>query len=242
MIFSEGMFLKKEICYDPDMGLKLDLYEAADNMSPVFVYFYGGGLERGKKEDSFELACDLAEDGIAVVVPDYHICPGQPYPEFVLTAAKAVATAKKYADKRPFFIGGHSSGAYVAMMLCFGGYLKDMDVRGYIFASGQTTTHAGILSQRGEDVKRIVVDKASPLYNVSGKYPPILITIGSQDSFPCRVEQNALLFAVIRASNRKADVEFKILEGETHGSYLERRNNEASVFTELSSGFIKRLI
>ncbi len=235
--------MKKEICYDPDIGLKLDLYEAADNSaSPVFVYFYGGGLERGKKEDSFELASDLAKAGIAVVVPDYHICPGQPYPDFVRTAAKAVAMAKEYAGKRPFFIGGHSSGAYVAMMLCFGGYVRDMDVRGYIFASGQTTTHAGILSQRGEDAKRIVVDGASPLYNVSGKYPPILISIGSQDSFPCRIEQNALLFAAIRSSNRKADVEFKILEGETHGSYLERRGDAVSIFTELSSGFIKRNI
>lgn len=232
--------MRKDICYDDSLELKLDIYEAEIKDAPVYVYFYGGALERGRKEDSKELSEDLSDIGITVIVPDYHICPGQPYPDFIETAQKAVAFAADFAGKRPLFVGGHSSGAYVAMMLCFGGYLSDFNVKGYIFASGQTTTHAGILSARGENAKRTVVDDASPLYNAVNKYPPILLTIGERDSFPCRVEQNALLLAVLKDASKKADAELKILVGETHGSYLERQNGEKSLYCALVSDFVRK--
>lgn len=232
--------MKKEIVYDENMGLKLDIYES-DKSSCVFVYFYGGGLERGSKEDSAAFACELSNCGISTVVPDYHMCPGQQYPDFIETAADAVRTAAKYAGKRKLFVGGHSSGAYVAMMLCFGGYLKDINISGWVFASGQTTTHNGILAQRGIDSKRIVVDDASPLYNITGKYAPILITVGEKDSFPCRVEQNVLLASVLKSVNKKAIAELHVLEGETHGSYIEGKEGKLSVFCELITQFIAKI-
>ena len=232
------MEIKKDIIYSSAPGLGLDLYEAEDKASPVFVYFYGGALERGSREDSSELAVSLCSRGVSVIVPDYHMCPAQPYPDFIETAAKAVRAAVKYAGGRKLFVGGHSSGAYVAMMLCFCGYLKDTAVSGWVFASGQTTTHSGILQQRGMDAKRITADDASPLYNAYGKYAPILLTVGEKDSFPCRVEQNALLAAAIRAADKKARLTFQILPGETHGSYLEKRDGDESLFCSMVTRFI----
>ncbi len=232
------MNIKKDIIYSSDPELGLDLYEAEGKTSPVFVYFYGGALERGRKEDSSELAISLCSHGLSVIVPDYHMCPAQPYPDFIETAGKAVRATAKYAGGRKLFVGGHSSGAYAAMMLCFCGYLKDISVSGWVFASGQTTTHSGILQQRGMDAKRITADDASPLYNAVGKYTPILLTVGEKDSFPCRVEQNALLAAAIKAADRKARLTFSVLPGETHGSYLEKRDGRESLFCDMVARFI----
>lgn len=128
---------------------KLDLYlpagEAGDG--PVLVFFYGGGWERGAKQDLAETATSLAASGMIVAVPDYRLYPQAVFPQFVEDCAKAVSyvwqsVRRPDGSARRLFVGGHSAGAFNAVMLAAderylaaAGVPSDA-VAGYVLLSG----------------------------------------------------------------------------------------------------------
>ena len=161
----------RDIVYDPEHLLALDLVlPEGDGPFPVFVFFHGGGFEDYRQKDMGEpLARELAEDGIACVLPAYRHLPKAHFPDFIEDGARAVAWTKahigEYTKVAGLYVGGHSAGAYTSMLLAFDGhYLADCgldrkaDVDGYIFASGQPTTHFNVLKGEGLDPKAVVVD------------------------------------------------------------------------------------
>ncbi len=99
----------------------LDLYLPDQEEFSVFIYFHGGGIETGSKEQKFTQT--LVDRGIAVVSANYRMYPSAVFPEFVRDAAAAVAWTykhmKEYGKCNKFFVGGSSAGGYLSMMLCF---------------------------------------------------------------------------------------------------------------------------
>lgn len=241
----------KNLSYQHDETLKMDLYlpQGEDNQT-VFLYYYGGGIERGSKQEAATTAAELAAQGFTVAVPDYHMCPALPYPQFVADAAQAAGWLKKnlskYTKVKNWFIGGHSSGGHIAMLLCLiPEFLQTQGVdanavNGYIFASAQTTTHSAIAAQKGLNIgKGLIADECAPISCCGGKHPPMLILVGEQDTFPCRVEENALFAAAVRSFHKKADVDFRILPGEKHGTYLTASGKTGiSLFGEIVGAFM----
>ena len=71
-----------------------------DGPCPLIIYFYGGGLKKGKK-DKNRLAPKAAEAGIAVAVADYRLMPDVSYPAFVEDAADAVEKAVQAMNAVP---------------------------------------------------------------------------------------------------------------------------------------------
>jgi len=64
----------------------------------------------------------IAVIGIAVVVPNYRLSPKATFPAYIQDAAAAVVWVRqqmpKYgADSNKFFVGGHSAGGYLLLML-----------------------------------------------------------------------------------------------------------------------------
>ena len=109
---------------------RLDLTLPAPAAQPfaTYVWFYGGGLKNGGKdvpsEYCAEIARSFAREGIAVVVPDYRLNPRAKYPEYVDDAAAAFAwtlrnIARHGGDPRKVFLGGHSAGGYLALLVGF---------------------------------------------------------------------------------------------------------------------------
>lgn len=102
---------------------KLDLYlpPGESDDAPVLVFFYGGGWERGAKEDLKATAESLAAAGMIVAVPDYRLYPDAVFPQFVEDCALAVARVRALVGdlggRHALFVGGHSAGAYNAAML-----------------------------------------------------------------------------------------------------------------------------
>jgi acetyl esterase/lipase len=209
---------------------KLDLYLPDVKTFPVLIYFYGGGLEGGSKED-LQCFSECALDNIGVAVPDYRIYPAARYPEFIMDAAAAVAWILKnigtYGECKKIFIGGSSAGAYLSMMLCMdkrylSPYGIDPDVfAGYIFDAGQPTVHFNVLREVGYDPKRIIVDEKAPLYHICAgrNYPPILALCADND-LPNRFEQTALLISTMRHFGY-GDVEFQLMKGYGHCGYYQ---------------------
>jgi len=115
---------------------QLDLYRPAvlDDDTPVVVFFYGGGWERGDRGDLQKTGEALAASGLIVALPDYRLYPDVAFPEFVEDGALAVAHVwqnERRADgtPRPIFVGGHSAGAFKAALLALDdSYLSDADM------------------------------------------------------------------------------------------------------------------
>jgi acetyl esterase/lipase len=111
-----------EVVYENEKDL-LDIYmpEGASDV-PVIVFFHGGGLRIGSKEDARVVASRFVPMGIGVVSANYRLSPAVMHPAHVRDAAAATAWVIK--NIRPYggnpdnvYVAGHSAGAYLAALL-----------------------------------------------------------------------------------------------------------------------------
>ena len=84
-------------------GLCLDLYLPEEEEFDLFVYFHGGGLERGSRKRADIFAKTLAERGVATASVDYRLLPEAKFPDFLIDAADSVRwlkdNIKEYGNK-----------------------------------------------------------------------------------------------------------------------------------------------
>lgn len=206
-----------------------------DGPCPLIIYFYGGGLKKGGK-DKNRLAPKAAEAGIAVAVADYRLMPDVCYPDFIEDAADAVAAiihdiSRHTSRISKIYVGGHSAGAYLSMMLCFDRHYLDergvdrSRIAGWLLLSGQPTKHYNILESLGQDPKAVIIDDTAALFYVrGGEGEPLLIASSDRD-MPCRLEQNRLLHATLRHFEYAAPVHFVELQGISHGGMVKPDEN-----------------
>lgn len=228
-----GIFMKtvSDIFYAP--GLKLDLYLPDAPSFPAFLYFHGGGLEKGSKAAAGEFAQLVADRGIALISADYRMYPQAHYPDFIEDAAAAVKWAwdhlPEYGQCRGLYVGGSSAGGYLSMMLCFDpAYLgrhglRPENIAGFLHDAGQPTCHFNVLRERGIDTRRVIVDEAAPLYHVgrAEKYPPMLFLVSDHD-MQNRLEQTMLMLSTLKHFGfGEETAQCRVLHG-THCHYFRR--------------------
>ena len=231
------MKLLENICYAQrgSEQLCLDLYLPDERVFDVFVYFHGGGLERGHKGNAAvkTIAPWLAAHGIAVAAADYRKYPCAAYPDFVRDAAAAVHWISchigAYGTCKRLFVGGSSAGAYLSMMLCFDtrwyGECGEFSIPvvGYFHDAGQPTAHFNVLRERGIDSRRVIVDDTAPLYHISDAqaYPPMMLVV-ADDDMPSRFEQIQLVRAALRHFGYdESKLTYRLMHGK-HCSYNTR--------------------
>ena len=190
---------------------KLDLYLPAGKTGfPVIVWFHGGGLEGGCKDEAIHIANHFAQNGIAVAAANYRLAPLAAYPDFIDDAAAAVAWVQAHiaeygGNPRAMFVAGHSAGGYLAASVGIAPeYLAPYgvtlaDIAGVIPISGQMFTHTAIRKARGitEPQATPVLDEAAPCYHVRKDAPPFL-AICADDDMPLRVEENRFFVAMLQ--------------------------------------------
>lgn len=234
---------------------KLDVYlPKVGKDFATLVWFHGGGLINGDKDgrqiktDSVktaQIARSLARAGVAVVAPNYRLSPKVTFPAYIQSAAAAVAWAKAHiaehgGDAAKVFIGGHSAGGYLALMLGMDAhYLADAGVKltsiaGFIPVSGQTMTHYTIRAERGEPKNAITADEAAPVHFVACRHATV-------PRFVCRSrhggtsrEKNAFFAALMRGVGNKR-VTSLMIKNRTHGSIaseIEKDGDPARVILE----------
>src|SRR5688572_9366997 len=160
---------------------KLDLYlpEGAKGFATV-VWFYGGGLEGGDKEQrvNVALATTLARHGIACAAVDYRLSPKAMYPAYLDDAAASVAWTlaninHRGGDPQRVFVSGHSAGAYLAAAIGFNPKFLERykvstgRIAGLMPVSPQVFTHFTIRKERGVPNPRTtpVIDEDAPVYH-----------------------------------------------------------------------------
>ena len=243
----------ENICYTT-MGhpeQMLDIHIPDNDTFPVFIYFHGGGMEKGDKNQEF--IPYLVKNGIAVVSANYRMYPEAVYPEFVRDAAAAVSYAiknmKDYGNPTSFFVGGSSAGGYLSQMLCFDKrYLAPYkinpdDITGYIHDAGQPTTHFNVLRERGLDERKVVVDEAAPLYHVCAErnYPPMQFFYAEHD-IEGRPEQTMLLLSTMKHFGHDMEkVDVRYMEGFTHCKYNKAIDEKGdNIFVKAMFEFINK--
>ncbi|GEP43487.1 alpha/beta hydrolase [Brevifollis gellanilyticus] len=210
---------------------KLDLYLPAKKEGfTTLVWFHGGGLTNGSKDGEVmkRLGASLAEEGIAVVVPNYRLSPKAKYPAYIDDASAAVAWTLKNisqhgGDATRVFVGGHSAGAYLTLMLGMDeSRLAKFDVKhsslaGLIPVSAQTMTHYTIREERGLGKFSVIADEAAPVRWAEAKGIAPMLVIWADKDMPARAEENAFLVAVLKGAKNKS-VTSKVISDRDHSS------------------------
>ncbi len=238
------MRIQKNIAYGHGHERQLlDVYFSDGETRAILVYFHGGGLEAGTKDDAIILS-GLTEKGIALIAPGYRLYPNAHCPDFILDAAAAAAWAARFRDShhpgKKLYLAGSSAGAYLAMMLCFDakylavhGLTPDV-FGGFIFDAGQPTVHFNVLREAGLDTQAVVVDERAPMYHVRRdcSYPPMLFLCAQMD-IPGRYEQTLMMLSALKQSGYGDQVSFRHMEGFNHCEY-----NDKPVFQEILLQFM----
>lgn len=194
---------------------KLDLTVPAGAKGfATYVWFYGGGLKNGAKDLRSEYCAEiresLAQAGVAVITPDYRLSPKVKYPAYVDDAAAAFAWTVKHiaehgGDPHKVFIGGHSAGATLALLVGMdANRLKPHgltlgSVAGIAQVSAQVLTHYTIREERGQPRYAITCDEAAPAFHIRKALPPIL-TIYAQNDMLSRAEENMFFVTTLKAA------------------------------------------
>lgn len=240
----------KGIAYAAHPECLLDLYLPTAEHFPVFVYFHGGGIEKGSRAGVGCFVEELTKAGIAVVSADYRMYPTAKYPEFIEDSAAAVAWVKhrigEYGVCDGIFVGGSSAGGYLSMMLCFDeGYYKAAgispdDIAGYVHDAGQPTAHFNVLKYRGIDPRRVIVDESAPLFHIgkSGHYPPMHFIVSDND-MKNRYEQTMLVLSTLKHFELDAGISHTVMHGK-HCAYCSAKNNVRNEKGEYAFGAIIR--
>lgn len=228
----EDVKILSDIYYDTKHGLALDIYLPV-NSEPkaVFIFYHGGGFENYRQKDMGKpLSIELAKNGIVCVNPSYRHYPQAHFPDFIEDGAAAVAWTMRHIQEycmcSDVFIGGHSAGAYLSMLLCFDErylYKFDIDprkdIKGFIFASGQPTAHFNVLKERGMDPRSVIIDETAPLYYVKEEGAPLLVICTTND-IENRLEETNLFISTLKHFHYKGSIEYHVLEGYGHSNYL----------------------
>jgi acetyl esterase/lipase len=211
---------------------KLDLTVPAGAKGfATYVWFYGGGLKNGAKDLRSEYCAEiresLAQAGVAVVTPDYRLSPKAKYPAYVDDAAAAFAWTVKHiaehgGDPRKVFIGGHSAGGYLALLVGMDPErlkphgLTLGSVAGIAQVSGQVLTHYTVREERGQARYGITSDSAAPAFFIRKSLPPIL-TLYAQNDMLSRAEENMFFVTTLKAAGHTENYSLRI-DNRDHGT------------------------
>lgn len=209
---------------------KLDLYLPEGKKGfPTLVWFHGGGLTAGAKNNKETVAVvrAYAASGVAVASVNYRLSPKATYPAYVEDAAAAFAwvhshIAAQGGDPSRLFVGGHSAGGYLTLMIGLDPrYLRAHGlelsaIAGLIPVSGQTMTHYTVRKERDIGRFTITADEAAPVFHVRKETPPMLVLYADND-MAARAEENAYFVAVMKGVGNPS-VAGLLVRDRTHGS------------------------
>lgn len=240
----DGYMSTADISYGPLPRQKLDLYQPdkprADGKTVVF--FYGGAWDHGSKGEYVFLAQALASRGTTVIIPDYGLYPAVRYPVFLDDAALAVRWAADRVGTEKLYVMGHSSGAYLALMLTANTpYLaaagvNRMKLPGVIGLSGPYD-FLPLTSQRLQEIfGGADRPETQPITYAKAPLPPVLLIHGADDT-KVKPGNSERLATAWRAAG--ASAELKIHPGVDHAdvvaSFSELLRSRAPTLAEVTT-------
>ena len=195
---------------------KLDLFPAAHGGAPIFIFIHGGWwCQTDRKAWSLSIQ-GAVEMGYAAVMTDYALCPNVTVPE--ITAASRAAVAWVYhnaerlnADRDRIFVAGHSAGGQQVGMLAISRWAEDYGLPADVIKGGIPIS--GLFDMRSfqyswlQPKLQLTPESAvseSPLLNIPDRGPPLLVTLGGDESVGFH-QQSEEFVAAWRARGLRAE-------------------------------------
>jgi acetyl esterase/lipase len=130
--------------------------------------------------------------------------------------------AEHGGDPRKVFIGGHSAGATLALLVGMDpNRLKPHgltlgSVAGIAQVSAQVLTHYTIREERGQPRYAITCDEAAPAFYIRKTLPPIL-SIYAQNDMLSRAEENLFFVTTLKAAGHSENYSLRV-DDRDHGT------------------------
>ena len=206
--YGDKIDIRKDIAFGTEPQQKLDLYlPKGDGPFPAVVCWFGGGFTGGNKSGMARVGAFLASKGFAAAAPGYLLAdkegdhPGWPKNLHDAKAAVRFVRAKAkewHLDPTRVAALGHSSGAYLALMVGFTPHLKELegegasrdesssvlavvDIAGVCDRRRSLGTGTVALLGKGYEEKDDLRVLASPIVYVGPRTVPVYILHGEQD-------------------------------------------------------------
>ena len=228
-----GISQRRDLVFDADHQLALDVYEPAHaEHAPVVVFFYGGSWVRGERAWYRFVGTALSAQGVVVVIPDYRKYPQVRMDGFMQDAASAVAWVHQHArdwggEPDDVFVMGHSAGGQIAALVAtdpqwLGAHdMHPADLAGFIGLAGcydfmpipaDETDMLGMFGRTPDEQM-----KAQPVLYVRGAEPPMLLLQGTNDH---EVEPSNAISLARSMQAHHEDVTLKLYPGLGHEAVL----------------------
>jgi arylformamidase len=202
--------------YGPGARQVADLYPAPSPGAPLLVFFHGGYWRALSKDHVGFLAGPMHEANVALVVPNYDLCPAVTLGEIVEEARQALAFALSQAkalnaDDRLVYVGGNSAGAHLAAMLLAAeaaqGAVGGAPIKGLFLLTGIYDLRPILRVQVNDDVRLSSKDALalSPLYLPMPGEAKALLAVGA-DEPAMWIEQSRRLAARFTAEGHWAEL------------------------------------
>lgn len=180
--------------YGPHIDETLDIFPAAKEGAPVFVFIHGGYWRALSKDDSAFMVPAMVPAGATVVVVNYALAPAVGLNEIVAQCRRAIAwvyrnIATYGGDPACIHISGHSAGGHLVGMILADGWqelhaLPPNPVHSASAVSGLfdlrplVHTHINQWLSLTEESAR----DASPLFHVPTLRCPLLVSWGELET------------------------------------------------------------
>ncbi len=213
--------------YGDDPRQSLDVYVPSIGAGPfpVVVFLYGGDWTSGNRAMYRFVGGALAEKGFVTVIPDYRLFPQVRFPGFLQDNAAALAWTRtniaRYGGAAgPFFLIGHSAGAYNAAMLALDAQwlgAVGMD-RGNLHGTVGLAGPYDFLPLDTDRLRTIFgppdrLARTQPINFVDGRAAPMLLLAGSADT---TVDPHNTLRLAARIRQAGGSVQDRIYPGIQH--------------------------
>lgn len=113
---------QRDLRYGPNPRETLDLFAPDGTPRGTFVFVHGGYWRAFGKDDFAFVAPVLVEQGFAVAVLDYDLCPDVTIATIVDECRRALlwvgGEGRRHGAGGPVVVGGHSAGGHLAAMMC----------------------------------------------------------------------------------------------------------------------------
>ncbi len=205
-----------DLPFGPTRDETLDIFPARKPNAPVLLFVHGGYWRTlSSKEFSLVARGPLAHN-VTVVISNYSLCPKVTIAEITRQSRAAVAwlahNIERYnGDPGRIFVAGHSAGGQQVGMLAAtdwpGEYGLPVDVvKGGIPISGlfdlRPFRHSWLQAKLQLDAD--LIERQSPLFHIPSQAPPLLVTLGGDESREFH-RQSADYVAAWRAAGHRAN-------------------------------------
>ena len=220
---------KRDLRYGPGPLETLDLFLPEGTPRGTFVFIHGGYWRMLDKVDFEFVAGPMVDEGMAVVVSNYDLCPAVSVAKIVDQCRRLILWIAKEGPRHGVaadnvVVGGHSAGGHLAAMM----YATDWDALGLAsdpFVGGVTLSGVHdlkplVMFSGNSDLRLTNAEAArvSPINHASLSAAPLLIAVGGAETSEF-IRQSQLLWDAW-PDNRRPAAGPLIVAGKHHFSVV----------------------